>query len=170
MSWVLGELPGTVQEFENFSYGIQYYDEGIVDPVTGLTGEKVDYTVTITQLSPQATVTTSSGITATVAGFYRYIFYDTVIYKNFNNEILTIQGTENLGTWEQIIPAEVYQIIEFIPDATRFRTFNFLAEAKSSTGAVVATTNFIIDVSDRNWDPGKAALQNIVAIIKSRLE
>ena len=38
MSWVLGELPGTVQEFENFSYGIQYYDEGIVDPVTGLTG------------------------------------------------------------------------------------------------------------------------------------
>ena len=171
-------LLGTVREFEQFSYSIRYYEEEIgaagVDPVTGeaTPGEvtQVYYPVVISQVAPQTTVITTQTANdpASINGFYKYIFYDTVIYRDYNENIKTLQGSGDMGTWEQLDMNDCYQMVEFIPDSTRFRTFSFTAEAKNSNGTTRATQTFTINVSDQNWTSGSNALKNVVDAIRAR--
>ena len=148
-------LLGTVTEFQNFSHSISYQE---VDDILGPT----NYPVTITPSSAQETVIISDGDPASISGYFKYIFFDTVIYLDFDRNIVTKSGTETQGTWEQINMDEVYQMIEFIPDTVRFRTFEFVATANGNQ------KTYTIDVSDRNWTPGLNALQNAVSIIRAR--
>lgn len=177
MPWTPTEsLLNTVTEFQTFSNSVRYYEEvvgpGGVDATTGepTAGEItfVYYPVTITQASPKDTITTSIGDPATITGFYRYVYNDIVTYRDFNENIVTKSGTADLGTWEQINMDEVYQLIEFVPDGSRFRTFSYTASAKNTDGSVRATTTYTINVSDQNWSNGAAALRNAVTIIRAR--
>ena len=171
-------LLSTVREFEQFSHSVRYYEESIgaagVDPVTGeaTPGEVtfVYYPVVITQVAPQTTVITTQTASdpAAINGFYKYIFYDTIIYRDFNDNIKTLRGSGDMGTWEQLDMADCYQMVEFIPDSTRFRTFSFTAEAKNTDGTTRATQTFTIDVSDRSWTSGSNALKNAVDTIRAR--
>ena len=184
-------LLATVREFESFSSSFEYYEEvitpGAVDPVTGLAGEdivtRVYYPVRLTQVSPQDTVTIVNGTwitqttqlnpnpgttAATLNGYYRYIFYDTIIYRDFNENIKTLTGSATKGTWEQLDMNDCYQMVEFIPDTVRYRRFEFIAEAVNVNNEVVSTKNYYVDVSDRNWTPGLMALRNAVQIIRDR--
>ena len=171
-------LLGTVREFQQFSHSIRYYEEEVgaagVDPTTGAAtpGEvtQIYYPVVITQVAPQTTVITTQtpADPASINGFYKYIFYDTIIYRDFNDKIKTLQGTGDKGTWEQLDMNDCYQMVEFIPDSTRFRTFSFTAEAKNANGTTRATQTFTIDVSDQNWTSGSNALKNVVQAIRAR--
>lgn len=148
-------LLGTVREFENFSYSISYQE---IDDILGPT----TYPVTIIPSSVQETVVITDGVVATISGYFKYIFFDTVIYLDFDKNIITKSGTETQGTWEQIDMTNVYQMIEFIPDIVRFRTFEFTAIANGNEKV------YAIDVSDQNWTPGMNALKNAVEIIRAR--
>jgi len=148
-------LLGTVKEFENFSHSISYQE---IDEILGPT----NFPVAITPVSLQETIITLNGDPASISGYFKYIFFDTIIYLDFENNIVVKSGTETQGTWEQIDMNEVYQMIEFIPDTIRFRTFEFIATANGNQ------KTYTIDVSDQNWTPGLNALQNAVSIIRSR--
>lgn len=170
-------LISTVTEFQSFTSTITYYElVTSVDGVTGLeTQTQVYYPVYITQVSPQSTVTIVNGsydgenvTAAAISGLYRYIFYDTVIYRDFNGNVKTITGTETQGTWEQIDMNDCYQVIEFIPDSTRYRRFEFNADAKDHEGVIVSSMTYYVDVSDRNWTPGMNVLRNTVQTIRNR--
>lgn len=171
-------LLSTVREFENFSHSIRYYEEEIgaagVDPVTGeaTPGEvtQMYYPVVVTQAAPQTTVITSQtpNDPASIVGFYKYVFYDTIIYRDFNDNIKTLQGSADKGTWEMLDMNDCYQMVEFIPDSTRFRSFNFIAEAKNPDGSTRSTQTFTINVSDQNWTSGSNALKNVVDTIRAR--
>lgn len=168
-------LLGTVREFTNFSHSIQYYEETPGEPTTGVDGTvtpgeavRTYYPVTITQVTPQSTISTAVGDPATLTGYYKYIFYDTIIYRDFNENIKTLQGSGDMGTWEQFNIDDCYQMVEFIPDSTRFRTFHFTAEAKNTNGSVRATSDYTIDVSDQSWDSGAAALHNVITQIRAK--
>lgn len=171
-------LLGTVREFESFSHSIRYYEEEVgapgVDPTTGAptAGEvtQVYYPVVITQVAPQTTVITTQTASdpATIIGFYKYIFYDTIIYRDFKENIKTLQGSADKGTWEMLDMNDCYQMVEFIPDSTRFRTFSFTCEAKNTNGTTRATATYTINVSDQNWTSGSNALKNVVDAIRAR--
>lgn len=176
----------TVKEFQAFSTASITYFELVtmVDPATQVeTQVEVYFPVYLTQVTPQDTVTTVNGAytvaptveapyppvtPASLSGLYRYIFYDTVIYRDFNETIKTLTGTATLGTWQQLDMNDCYQMVEFIPDTVRYRQFQFLAEAKDKDGVVVSTMTYLVDVSDRNWTPGMNALRNAIAIIRAR--
>jgi hypothetical protein len=177
MTWVPElSLLGTVTEFQSFSYSIRYYEEsegpGGIDPGTGLAtpGEitRTYYPVTIIPASPKPTITTTIGDPATISGLFQYVYNDVITYRDFNENIVVKSGTATLGTWEQINMAEVYQLVEFVPDSSRFRTFSYTAQAKNIDGSVRATTEYTIDVSDQNWSNGATALRNAIATIKAR--
>lgn len=170
-------LLGAVREFQNFSHSIRYYEEIVGAPTTNPDGTTtagettiVWFPIVVTQTSPQVTVTSTSTASdpATIIGYYKYIFYDTIIYRDFNENIKTLTGSADKGTWEMLDMNDCYQMIEFIPDNARFRTFSFLCEAKNVDGTTRATATYTIDVSDRNWTPGSVALKNAVDIIRSR--
>ena len=193
MAWTpTTPLLGTVVEFENFSFPLDYTEEA-VDPVTGLT-EEVHYPVRITTTSPKDTVTLAdSQVTwtapplgiglysyvivsgASISGFFKYVYSDIVEYMNFDKDIIRLEGTETVGTWEQFDVNDCYQMLSFKADTTRYRQFTYKAEAYTKSRIsgndvinVVSTLNFNIDVSDRNWTPGMTALRNAVATTKAR--
>lgn len=193
MAWTpTTPLLGTVVEFENFSFPLDYTTVG-VDPLTGLETE-VHYPVRITTTSPKDTVVLANsqvtwtappggtglysyvlGTGASVSGFFKYVYNDTVEYMNFDKDIITLAGTETTGTWELFDVNDCYQMLSFKADTTRYRQFSYTAEAytKSRVGGndvinVVSTLNCTIDVSDRNWTPGMTALRNAVATTKAR--
>lgn len=162
-TWTPAEsLLATVKEFQSFSSTITYFEPG-----DGATIPDTYYPVTITQVSPQATITTTNGINATISGYVKYVFYDTIVYLDFNNTLKTLTGSETQGTWEQFDINDCYQLVEFTPDDQRYRRLEFIAEAKNGA-TVIATNSFYVDVSDRSWTPGLNALKNVVQVIRSR--
>lgn len=185
------QLLSTVVEYQSFSHVFEYYEEfvsaGAIDQITGLPGADVItlvyYPIRLTQISPYETVSIVNGsyITqptqqapnqpinpATLSGFYRYVFFDTLIYRDYNETVKTLTGTANHGAWELFDMNDCYQMVEFIPDNNRFRRFEFLAEAFNSQNEVVSTMTYYIDVSDRNWTPGKNSLKGVVQTIRNR--
>lgn len=169
-------LLNTVREFQNFSHAIQYYDEiitpGGVDPATGLAGEdiitRIYYPVKITQNNQKPTITTTDGDTATISGFFRYIFWDTIQYRNFNDQLITLTGTETKGAWEQFYEQinDVYQLSYFDPDGSRDRTFSFTATAYNGL-IVKSTQTYTIRVYDPSWTSGRNNLVSAVANIRA---
>lgn len=159
-------LLGTVKEFENFSYSIQYYEEvaGEADPISGLAGPSTItyYPVNVIPESVKATITTSNGDPATIAGFYKYIFYDVVNYRGYNNNIAELTGDENQGAWEKLNIDVVFEMTDFSPDRVRDRSFSFTANAMNGS-TVLASQVFTVRVYDPNWTNGKNALQAAVA-------
>lgn len=181
-TWVPAEaLLNTVGDSQSFSHNIQYYEEvvtvGGIDPLTGLPGPdvvtQVYYPVNVTQVNPRTTVTTSNGDPATISGLYQYVFNDVIIYRDFNDTIKTLSGSDTQGSWEQLDMNDCYQIVEFIPDAVRYRRFEFNAEAIyehpiTHEITIMSTKTYYIDVRDYNWTPGMNALKATVATIRSR--
>lgn len=193
MAWTpTTTILGTVVEFENFSFPFDYTTTGI-DPLTGLETE-VHYPIRVTTTSPKSTVVLADsqvtwtappggigsytyvlGTSASVSGYFKYVYNDSIEYMNFDKDIISLVGTETTGTWEMFDVEDCYQLLSFKADTTRFRQFSYKAEAytKSRIGGndvitVVSTLNCTIDVSDRNWTPGMTALRNAVQTTKSR--
>lgn len=154
----------TVREFDNFSTNITYYSEEETPAGT----VRIDYLVEITENSPQNTVSVVDGVSASISGYYRYIFYDTIIYLDFADTVKTITGSATKGTWELFDVNDCYQMIEFIPDDTRYRRFEFVANAKGTNGETIATKTYYVDVNDQSWTPGLNALLNVIQTIKTR--
>lgn len=159
-------LLGTVREFENFSYSIQYYEEvpGAVDPISGLAGPATQtyYPVSIIPAAVKATITTTNGDPATIAGFYKYIFFDTVKYRDYNDTIVTLVGDETQGAWEKLDINSTFEMTDFDPDRARDVSFSFTANAMNGS-TVLASQVYKVRVYDPNWDNGKNALKAAVA-------
>lgn len=169
-------LLGTVTEFQNFSYSIQYYEETItpggVDPVTGLPGEdlvtRIYYPIMVTQTNQKPTVGVTGGDPAIISGFFRYVFWDTIQYRNFNDQLITLTGTETKGAWEQFYEQinDVYQLSYFDPDGSRDRSFSFTASAYDGLN-VISTQTYTIRVYDPSWTSGRNNLVSAVASIRA---
>lgn len=176
----------TVKEFETFTTNSITYFElvTIIDKETQVeTKVEVYFPVYLTQVSPQDTVTTVNGAyvepptelepyppvtPASFTGLYRYIFYDTIIYRDFNENIKTLSGSATKGAWEHFDINDCYQFVEFIPDTVRYRRFEFIATAKDEKGEVKSTKSYFVDVKDHNWTPGLVALRNAIQTIRDR--
>lgn len=170
-------LLGTVSEFQNFTFTIRYYEETIDALTLNLDGTTTPgettrsyYPVIITQTTPKPTVTTSSTPVdpSIISGYFKHVFNDVIMYRDFNKTIKTIHGTEDVGTWEMLDMNDCYQFVEFSPDTTRFRQFAYTATAKNIDGTTKDTTTFYINVSDQNWSSGSTALKNVIDIIRAR--
>lgn len=175
--WSSDALLGTVSEFQNFTYTVRYYEETIGAPVLNLNGTtspgetiRSYYPVIISQENPQSTITTSSTASdpCTISGYFKFVFSDVITYIDFDNNIKTLQGTSNVGTWEMLDMNDCYQFVEFSPDTTRFRQFTYTAVAKNTDGTTRATSTFLINVSDQNWSSGSTALKNAIDTIRAR--
>lgn len=171
MPWTPTEtLLGTVRELETFSYSIQYYEEiaGEPDPITGVAGESTItyYPVYVVPEINKATITVtpedSPEDPATVAGYYKYIFYDVVKYRGYSNNIVTLTGDEDQGAWEKLDLDVAFEMTDFDPDRTRDITFSFTANAVDGSD-VIASQEFTVRVYDPNWTNGKNALKAAVA-------
>lgn len=176
MPWIPTEpLLGTVTEFQNFDYSIQYYEEvvgpGGIDATTGeaTPGEvtRVYYPVTITPEIVKPTISSTTGNPGHVSGYYQYTFNDVIQYRDNNNNIVTLTGDATQGTWQKLNMDVVYQITSFRPDTSRDRTFNFTAIAKNGD-TVVATTDYNIRVFDPSWTSGLNNLRAAIATIRAR--
>lgn len=157
-------LLGAVRENESFSYTIQYYEIELVGDVE----TQVQRVVNLTQLSPKNTVSVQNGLAAAISGFYETSFFDTIVYLDFSNTIKTLDGDISSSAWEKFDINDCYQFVEFIPDNTRYRRFEFQADAVSESGAIIESKTYYVDLSDLNWTPGMLALQEAVSIIKGR--
>ena len=171
-------LLGTVKELETFSYSIQYYEEIVSAPEGGGAGGEGDagggeptvtivyYPVYIVPEINKATITATPEEEpedpATVAGYYKYIFYDRVEYRGYSNNIVTLTGDENSGAWEKLDLDNAFEMTDFDPDRTRDITFSFTANAVDGD-AVIASQEFTVRVYDPNWTNGKNALKAAVA-------
>lgn len=173
MPWTPTEtLLGTHAEMQSFSHSIQYYDEGTagdplaIPPVEA--GEPFYYNVKITpqQFNPN-TVIFSAGNPGTVSGFYKGIFNDTL--KTLNNDgsfsTITTLGQPEGSIWNKVDRTNLNEVISFKADTTRSRTLTYLAEAYDPLAptVIVATQTYTILAQDRNWDPGKLALKELVS-------
>ena len=165
-------LLGTHAELENFSHSIQYYDEGAagdplaVPPVEA--GEPVYYNVRITaqQFNPN-TVEFTAGDPGIISGFYKGIFNDTLTTRNKDGSFNTITtlGDPEGSIWTKVDTTNLSQVISFKADTTRSRTLTYLAEAYDPLDpeVIVASQTYTILAQDRNWDPGKLALKELVS-------
>lgn len=171
MPWTPTEtLLGTVKELETFSYSIEYYEEseGAPDPVTGEAGAPTItyYPVYVVPQISKTTITVTPEEEpedpATVAGYYKYIFYDTVKYRGYSNNIVTLIGDETQGAWEKLNLDTAFEMTDFDPDRTRDITFSFTANAVDE-GTVIASQQFTVRVYDPNWTNGKNSLKAAVA-------
>jgi hypothetical protein len=164
MPWVPSEtLLGTVTEYENFSYSIQYYAEGAagdpeaIPPVEA--GEDTYYPVTITAGSSKPTVTLTAGDPASIAGFYKFVFNDTIQYKSKSGEIVTLVGDEDQGSWDKLDYNDVYHMTSFQPDTSRDMTLTYTAVAKDGQ-TVLSTKQYTVRIFDPNWTNGQTALRD----------
>ena len=167
MPWTPSDtLLGTVKEFENFSYDIQYYTEeaGATDPVTGLAGPSTItyYDVNIVPEAIKATIETTDGDPATIVGYYKFIFFDTIDYRDYNGNIVVLTGDETQGAWEKLDINSAFEMTDFDPDRTRDRTFTFTANAMDGD-TVLDSQEYTIRVYDPDWTNGKNALKAAVA-------
>lgn len=167
MPWIpSAPLLGTVTEYQNFSYSVRYYvpgaagDASAVPPVAA--GPDVYYPVTITATSSKPTVALTTGDPATIAGFFKFVFNDTIQYKSKSGNIVTLVGDENQGSWDKLNSNDVYHMTSFQPDTTRDMTLTYTAQAKDGN-TVIATQSFTIRISDPNWTNGQNALRDALS-------
>lgn len=174
MPWIPESDPmGTHTQMENFSHTVQYYTieiiPGSVDPETGAAGESTEirtyYPVVITPNDPNpASITinnTGSTSGSTISGFYGSIFNDQVyaMKNDFTYVYLDTMTTPPIGegVWTKLEDYDIKEMVYFIPDPSRTRTFTYtcVANGESTTKSVVC--------QDLSWEPGKNALRAAVA-------
>lgn len=174
MAWepALEQL-GTVTETQVFTFSVKYFEEPI--PVEGDVSTSVYYSVKITavEANPAAVVITNGTLDSTISGSFGPAFNDVVTYmkNDLSYETLNTLTTAPSGTsvWAKLSSKpNKKEIISFIPDPTRMRIFNYTCVAGTLDGSgnipsPVATINKQIILSDKNWTPGKNALQAAVA-------
>lgn len=175
MAWTPTEtLLGSHAELENFSHAIQYYTEeaGAVDPVTGLPGSSTQ-TYYAVRIIPQQenpnTVIFASGITATISGYYKGIFNDTLKTRDADGNFTTVTTLEaGGGVFDKVDRTKVYEVISFKADTTRKRVFTYLAEAYDNNPlsptylSTIASQLYTINAQDLNWTPGMISLKELV--------
>lgn len=172
------DLLGTYSENSSVSVTLQYYEEtpGVVDSTTGLTGEStlVYYPVRIIpqDVNPSTISIThnDSALSAFISGFYGPVYNDTVevmlpdeTYRTFNTMTTEPVG---VGVWEKIKQYDVKEVIKFIADPTRSRTFTYTVNAGPISGnnmTILATTTKTILVQDFSWTSGRDALKTAIA-------
>ena len=177
------DLLGTYSENSSVSLTLQYYEEtaGEIDPNTGEAGEStiVYYPVRIiTQdVNPNTISITHDDIalTASISGFYGPVYNDTVevmlpdeTYRTFNTMTTEPIG---VGVWEKIKQYNVKEVIKFIADPTRSRTFTYTVNAGRVDNGIMtikATTTKTILLQDFNWTSGRNALK--AAVAKTRVK
>ena len=176
MAWVPSTtLLGTVTEFETFSYNIQYYVPGTpadplaIPPVEA--GSDTYYRVDIIPSSEYSTVTVTDGTIGTpigtIAGYFQYVFNDTLVQKNRDGSTTTLTGDATTGAWAKLDLDNLYEMTSFQADPTRFKTLSYTVRAMDGS-TVLDTQTYTIDISDPNWDTGKANLHNAVSTTTAR--
>lgn len=78
---------------------------------------------------------------------------------------------KGVSVWVKEKAYETKQVVKFIPDPTRYRRFNYSCTAGTISGItqnVSASTTKSIDVSDKNWTPGRDALRSAIFTAGSR--
>jgi len=171
MPWTPEEtLLGTHAELESFTHNIQYYEEGeagdpeAIPPVES--GEDIYYNVKITpqQVNPN-TVVFTDGDPATISGFYKGIFNDSLTTRTESGSITTITTlAEPEGSvFEKVGRTGLSEVISFKADTTRSRTFTYLAEALGEDNEVIVSTVYTILAQDLNWTPGQLNLKELIS-------
>jgi len=168
------EQLGTVTETQVFSFSVKYFQD-IVSGEEGGVSTPVYYPVKITavEANPATVVITNGTLDSTISGSFGPAFDDIVTYmkNDLSYETLDTLTTPPPGTivWTKLASRpNKKEIISFIPDPTRMRIFNYTCVAGTLDGSgnipsPIATTNKQIILDDRNWTPGKNALQAAVA-------
>jgi hypothetical protein len=155
-------LLGTVTEYQNFNFPIQYYTEtaGTPDPITGLPGptSSTYYPVTIVAGSAKDTVVITNGLSANISGFFKYVFNDTIQYKNKSKTMVTLVGDADKGTWDKLNTNDVYHMTSFKADPSRDLTLSYVATANGES------KTYTIRINDPNWTNGQNALKNAIAL------
>ena len=168
------EQLGTVTETQVFTFSIKYAQETTVNAESGETAlEYFPVKITADESNPSTVVITNAPTDSTISGFYGAAFNDTVTYMkdDLSYETVNTITTEPLGTsvWDKLTSDQnVREVIQFMPDLTRTRVFNYtcvagLMDAFGNIPIPISTTVKQIILSDRNWTPGKNALQSAVA-------
>lgn len=183
MPWTpaAGQL-GTYSQSASFSHTIQYYEisygPGGVDPTTGdpTPGEEIRtyYPVRITanETNPSTVVITSNDAakTATIAGVYGPVFNDVVRAMKTDKTIIELNTMTSppIGTsvWSKLAQYDVEEVLSFIADSTRERTFTYTAKTGNIVNGVmnvISTATYSISLADRSWSAGRDALRAAVA-------
>jgi hypothetical protein len=168
------EQLGAVTETQIFSFSVKYFEDSAGGGDGGVS-TPIYYPVKITadEINPTTILITNGTTDSTISGFYGSVFNDTVKYMKNDLSYITVNTltTEPIGisVWNKI-PSDqtMREVIEFTPDLTRIRVFNYtcvagLLDNSGNIPTPIATTVKQIIISDRNWTPGKNALQAAVA-------
>lgn len=183
MPWVPEEtLLGTHAELAEFTHEIEYYEPGteadpLADPpVEG--GEDVYYNVRITaQEANPNTIIFIEGVVdssvASIGGYFKQAFNDSLTTKSTNNVISTITTLEDPvgGVFSKIDRDTLKQVISFKADITRSRLFTYTAtayEVVDDEEVVVATNEYTILLQDKNWTTGMMNLKELVSYASSK--
>lgn len=145
---------GTVLEYQNFSYSIEY-EETTIGGEGGAGGTTVRYPVQIVfnQQNPP-TVVKVDGDPATISGYF---------YDSFDNNIQyrTPQDTfVNTKKFEQIDQTKLSEMVYYLADARRTIDYTYTANAMNGN-TVVASKVYTITVQN-DWTNGKNTLQTYV--------
>jgi len=157
---------GPHTELETFSHTITYEE---IDPILLTT---VSYSVRIIPVESLPSTVTISG--ATIVGYFKRVFNDTIQYKTFNKDIKTAVTDPDNGAWDKVNNAEVYETLSFKADTTRNIIKNYTAEAYDNNPLsptylqVVASKSYTINIRDLNWTTGQNLLKDLVNLTKSR--
>lgn len=172
------EQLGTVTETQVFTFSVKYFQD-VSGGGDGGTTTPVYYPVIITAVeqNPDSVTITNGSLDSTISGSFGPSFDDVVTYmkSDLSYETLDTLNTEPAGTsvWVKLNSRpDKKEIISFIPDPTRMRVFNYTCIAGTLDGSgnipsPIATTNKQIILADRDWTPGKNALQAAVAETQS---
>jgi hypothetical protein len=153
---------GPHTELETFSHTITYEE---TDPILLTT---VSYSVRIIPVESLPSTVTISG--ATIAGYFKRVFNDTIKYKTFNKEIKTAVTDPDNGAWDKVNNAEVYETLSFKADTSRSIIKHYNAEAYDPLfpNTVIASKSYTINIRDLNWTTGQNLLKDLVNLTKSR--
>jgi hypothetical protein len=166
MSWSI-LVDAVHKEFENFSHTITYIEE----VEEGMPTKTYFVRIIPQQVNPDSVVIVSDVEMASISGFFRFTFNDTIQYLAKDRSIKTFDTLSEPpgGAWQKVDLDDVSEMVSFKADVTRERQFDYFAEAydSESPGVVVSTNNYTIIVRDLDWTPGQIALKDAVAYASS---
>lgn len=173
---------GTVTETQNFNYGITCYIENSSSQngtVVGVTREDCKVVIEPHEQNPQSIIITDDVINASISGHYGPQFNDVIriMHADYSNEDFDTLNSEPQGVsvWDKLDSKTYAELIGFNPDPIRRRLFHYTAKAYKVTGGttffsghtilpdtVLSTKEYIIELSDQNWEPGKMKLKEVL--------
>lgn len=171
MPWTPTEtLLQTVVENQNFNSSISYYTEETGEPTTNpTTGETTPgattqtyYEVRVVPSISKSTVTITNGNPATIAGYFQKVFNDTIQYRDYNGQIVTLTGDALTGAWDKLNIGQAFEMTSFRPDTSRDISVTYTASAYNNN-VVIASQVYTIRIYDPSWTAGQTNLKNAVA-------